>query len=147
VDCCTEAQQEAGTCDYCGGSPSYNATVNITAAGPDANGNSFNSTGIQTTYYCNVADPHGGPTGYENYQLIATINYGGGTPSEFPTVNDGSATAIFWNGTFNRINIDGCCGKIEQYSRTYTYDNISNALIYNIVSGTGTSGDPYLVVL
>jgi len=155
-DCCTQAQQEAGTCDYCGGSGIASPDVVVNEIPADANGNTFNEEGLGTTFECAVNDPHGGPTGFTNRQYLCTISWGGGTPSSFPDYESGSDIAISFTGTYNRLGVDLCCGNLMQFSSPFDYTSLTTALsryaevspfVSGVVSGSGTQADPWLVVL
>ena len=110
-ECCPDPAPVEG-CDYCGGynsSTPYTANVNVNAT--TVGSDSINEISVQTQFYCNVSDPHGGPVGYENYQKVCNISYG----PNWPAV-DGSSVGISWNADFNqRSGTPNCCGNIVNF--------------------------------
>ena len=114
-ECCPDPAPVGG-CDYCGGynsSTPYTANVNVNAT--TVGSDSINEISVQTQFYCNVSDLHGGPVGYENYQKVCNISYG----PNWPAV-DGSSVGISWNADFNqRSGTPNCCGNIVNIPKDY----------------------------
>lgn len=144
-ECCPDPAPEGG-CDYCGGynsSTPYTANVNVNAT--TVGSDSINEISVQTQFYCNVSDPHGGPVGYENYQKVCNISYG----PNWPAV-DGSSVGISWNADFNqRSGTPNCCGNIVNFPSNRTYDDMIQSINdwAGTLGGDGSSISPYKVII
>lgn len=126
---CSPCWDGTGTNTFCGDS---NIDVSLTVNNYSAGGATMTGASIGPTVGCSATS---------QFTNLANITYN----SNFLSIASNTNAAIsFYFVTPRTDPITGCC--IEETSSTYivTYDDLIYGLQNNVISGTGTIGDPYI---